>query len=188
MNFIGLHGHPGVGKSSVALYISDEYDYQEYAFAAPLKQAASRIFGINMDHFSNQDLKNVKDPFWNKTPRELAQLLGTEACRKVFGDDIWIRAFEKKLTAGTVGKRIVFCDVRFPNEMAYILENKGHIIHLTRPGFDGNIGVPGHASEQECISNFMPHYRRSIHHVENDSDLDFLYDQIDSILSEIKNG
>lgn len=69
--------------------------------------------------------------------------------------------------------------MRFQNEYDFIIANNGIVIHLTRPGFSGNVGISNHASESG-IANF--HTPEATFHVENNSTLPELYAKIDAIV------
>lgn len=158
---IGIHGHAGVGKDTLAAALYDEC-YEEGSgvsiphFAEYIKWIAGAVFGIDPD---SRETKEIKDEFWNKSPREIQQLIGTECFRKVFGDDFWLKVMERRMQEEELlaGERCIFIipDVRFQNEADWIIESGGVIIHLTRPGFTGNVGVPNHASEAGIdLSNY----------------------------------
>ena len=81
---IGLTGYKGVGKDTVADYLCAKYGFIRLSFAKPLKDALAIIFGFT-DEQLNGSLKEVKDPYWQITPREAAQFVGTELFRIHFG-------------------------------------------------------------------------------------------------------
>lgn len=46
MEFVGLAGKARIGKDTVAQYLQSHYQFETYAFADPVKQAASAMFGV----------------------------------------------------------------------------------------------------------------------------------------------
>lgn len=149
-NLVGLCGNAGVGKDTFALPFHYR-GFKQYAFAGPVKRCAAAAFGISEDYFHERDLKEEPHPYWKKSPREIAQLIGTELFRKQFGNDFWIRRMELQLILDFDSQedvKAVISDVRFQNEAQWILDSGGILVHLTRPGYTGNVGVPGHTSEQ----------------------------------------
>ncbi len=63
--------------------------------------------------------------------RELLQRCGTEAGRKVLGEDVWVNA----VFAGWDGfTPTVITDVRFPNEARAVKERGGVVLRVERPG------------------------------------------------------
>ena len=80
---IGICGHAGSGKDTVADYIRHAHDNTwKLAFAKPLKEAAAILFGIPLDAFTETDWKEVPDAYWDLTPRAAAQFFGTEMVRE----------------------------------------------------------------------------------------------------------
>jgi hypothetical protein len=166
VSLIGICGHAGAGKDTVAEFLISTYqDHYRYAFADPLKEAAAMAFGIPVDWFNSQRLKEIPHPNWDISPRKIAQFLGTEMFRSQIpkllpdvGDDFWVKRLCLRINNQylpedegplTEGDMVVIPDVRFQNEYDWVIANNGIIFHLTRPGADGNIGIPGHASESK---------------------------------------
>lgn len=74
-----------------------------------------------------------------KSVRELLQRTGTDAGRKVLGENVWVDAVMNNLPAGDV----VVTDVRFPNE-ANAVKDSGLLVRIERDGVEP---VNGHVSE-----------------------------------------
>ena len=157
MHLIGLAGKARSGKDTAARYIVKKHGYARVAFADPVKEAAAGMFGISINYFYDDDLKEEPHPFWGISPREMVQKVGTECARQVFGDDIWIRraqlelqriaqyneyAQQDKYVKAIPG--VVMSDVRYENEAAWIRDSGGIIIHIQR---DAVSKVRGHSSE-----------------------------------------
>ena len=96
---IGLTGHAGVGKDTVRSYLHKKYpNTWGLAFADSLKEAAAQLFGIPLDHFYDSQVKEVTNPYWNVSPRQIAQFFGTEMVRdhlhkllpEMAAGDFWI--------------------------------------------------------------------------------------------------
>jgi hypothetical protein len=169
---VGIVGHAGVGKDTAAIYLNSRYQnvYGE-AFAGPLKKACAEMFGIDLVDFHDRAAKELTSPFWGISPRKIAQFVGTDLVRfhmaELLGlqaaDNFWIRRLEGRLTGelvtpdneGEYDETDIVCitDVRFQNEYDWILENGGKILHIIRPGCDGNVGIPGHYSERGITFN-----------------------------------
>lgn len=92
------------------------------------------------------DLVGETDAKINPEVRALQQRVGTDAGRKVLGEDVWVDAALADLPA----KDVVFTDVRFPNEAAAIQDAGGYIIRVNRPGYGP---VNDHPSET-ALDNF----------------------------------
>lgn len=153
MKLVGIHGHAGVGKNTFA----EEFHYAgffEYSFASPIKQACVEIFGLSALDFIDRDRKEAVIDYWNYSPRQLAQYVGAEMFRQHFGPNIWIKSLQARIVRDLgvrkeENRKVVITDVRFQNEANWIRESGGIIVHLTRPGFEGNVGIPGHESEKQ---------------------------------------
>jgi hypothetical protein len=182
-HLIGITGNAGTGKDTVGSMLAAKHQFYRAAFAQSLRMAAVDIFQLHPSVFDDRVLKESKDSYWNLSPREMLQLLGTEAGRKVFGPDVWIKSLARSLNTSTKS-RYVITDVRFKNEIEWILDNNGHIIHLTRDGCDGNVGIPSHASEQKLDLSIYPKGR--IFYVDNNNSLIDLAESVDSIFSFIR--
>jgi len=157
---VGICGFAGCGKNTFAEEFHF-FGYKEYAFAAPVKAVCEAAFGVCPLHFTDRDLKEEVHPFWNISPREMAQKVGTELFREHFGQDFWLRRMELQFILDFDSKeevKAVITDVRFQNEAQWILDNGGVLVHLTRPGYTGNVGIQGHASERGINWNDL-HYQ-----------------------------
>jgi hypothetical protein len=194
---IGIHGHAGVGKDTLAQYFhKTRPDTWWLAFAEPLREAASKMFGIPMDVFTSPVFKNDPNVYWGVSPREILQFVGTELIRNHIEDlwrgaapglgaNFWITRMygiligELDSLPYTDEDTVVISDVRFQNEYDWIIANKGIIIHLTRPGHEGKVGIPGHQSEAG-INITTP---ERTFHLENNSTLDDLYAKADVIVN-----
>ncbi|QDJ96400.1 deoxynucleoside monophosphate kinase [Xanthomonas phage Xoo-sp13] len=149
---IGINGLAGAGKDTVAnmVRLSLQKDHglkvECFAFADNLKRAASVIFNVPLESFYDRKLKEENISYWNMSPRQMAQQLGTEACRKGIRDDIWIKSLQSTIL--TSGVDIAFVtDVRFDNEALFVKHQNGVVIRVVREG-QAKIITSDHASEQ----------------------------------------
>ena len=137
---IGLVGFIGSGKGTVG-DIFESHGYIKDSFAKPLKDACSMMFGwprelLEGDTEVSRKWREEPDTFWSEkfdysfTPRYALQLMGTEAGRNVFHQDIWVMSLLNRAK----GKDVVVTDVRFKNEIEYIQNNGGRIVRVKRGG------------------------------------------------------
>jgi hypothetical protein len=192
LQLIGITGHAGSGKDTVASYIQKKYKntYIEH-FADPLKKACATAFGIPENWFYDRELKEQETP-WAVSPRKIAQFVGTEMFRTIVADlyedhtySHWIRLLEMRLTGVScppegegdyyAGDTIIISDVRFQDEADWIRQNRGIILRITRQGFEGSVGIQGHASE---IS-----YASEDYLICNDNSKEILYATVDEFIN-----
>lgn len=191
---IGIHGHAGSGKDTVADYIRfTRENTWKIPFARALKEACVRLFGMPLESFHELELKEAVHPYWNISPRQAAQFFGTEMVRETLprllptiGSNFWIHRLAMTLNGLDESMPydsddvVVIPDVRFQNEYDWIIANGGIIIHLTRPGADGIVGIPSHASEagilHTCPERTYP--------LSNQGSLDDLHAKVEDILTE----
>ena len=143
---IGLCGYAQSGKDTAAAHLVESLGWARVAFADPLREM---LYALNpaLDEWTNVQslVDKVGWEFAKKDPevRRLLQALGTEAGRKVLGDEIWVDVAAKKIRK-MLPANVVLTDVRFENEAQMILGMYGQIIRVERPGVGA---VNGHVSE-----------------------------------------
>lgn len=175
---LGVMGHAGSGKDTVADYLVAKHNYAKVALADPLKRICKEVFDFTDEQlWGPSEERNKPDSrYKGLTPRKALQLLGTEWGRAVY-EDVWIdkglrtakSILEGRLVySATRGLRVggdwdperyksgvVIPDTRFQNEVDKVRAADGKVIKIIRPQFDGSqamavgIGVTGHASETE---------------------------------------
>jgi hypothetical protein len=135
---IGLVGFIGSGKGTVGDILEQKGCVKD-SFAKPLKDACSVIFGwpremLEGDTEVSRKWREEPDVYWSEkfgksfSPRLALQLMGTEAGRNVFHEDIWVISLLNR----SKGKDVVVTDVRFQNEIKYIQDNGGIVIRVKR--------------------------------------------------------
>lgn len=175
---IGMTGYAKHGKDASGAVLVEEFGYTRYAFADTLKEMAlvldPYIDALLQDPAAgvfNRLSRVVEERGWESAKesqevRRFLQVLGTDACRKFLGDDVWVKALEKKLIADeqlhpdepwiSLGCDTVITDVRFPNECGWVGIMGGVMIRVVRLNADGSIYDNGigadHPSEQHIAS------------------------------------
>lgn len=178
---IGLTGHKGAGKDSVATILREEYGYVRRAFADALRnELAETIYGNGGDersfalregflcHIEKHKYDDPGSPTgW---PRMLMQAWGTMR-RGLFGQDYWIGKVP-------LCENVVISDVRFPNEATAIKAAGGVLWRVDRPGYSGD----GHVSEQSLYALPVDWS------ISNHRGLDSLADQIRATMERMTVG
>jgi hypothetical protein len=142
---IGLSGYAQSGKDTVAEMLCLNYGFKRISFALPMRDA---IYTLNPIVFNlNSRVSDLVDEFgWdvakaNPEVRRLLQVFGTEVGRGIFGENFWVdQAFKR----AEEYERVVFSDVRFPNEAQAIVDKGGQVWRVQR---EGHKPVNLHASE-----------------------------------------
>lgn len=138
---IGLSGYAQSGKDTFARFLPG---YERAAFADALREMLYNLNPLTWveaggtcgPRYDNETVQTIVDRAgweWAKAHsgiRELLQRLGTEAGRKVLGDNIWVDTLLNRIH---LGKDWVVTDCRFPNEAQAIKECKGIVVRIVRP-------------------------------------------------------
>ena len=161
---IGVNGIAGAGKDTISnmVIISLQNDHglkaKAFAFADSLKKAASIIFNVPLELFHDRVKKEEVIPYWGMSPRQMAQLLGTEACRKGIRDDIWIKSLVSNVISADVDVAFI-TDVRFDNEAEFVKSDGKHgvVVNIRRDN-QAVIKDSGHASEAGIEPELIDHH------------------------------
>lgn len=150
---IGLYSPAaGSGKTTLALGLRG-HGYVRARFADPLKAMLAALLihqGIRPDDVTRMvdgDLKECPHhALAGRTPRHAMRHLGTAWGRDCMHPDIWVNAAMMAAAERIdAGRRVVFDDMRFPNEAQAIKRSGGMLIRITRVGVAPQAGE--HASE-----------------------------------------
>lgn len=144
MRLIGLTGKAGAGKDTVAGELAT-HAFLRYAFADPLKEMINVLLGHLgepspsgtggelRDRWSDREWKEKPLVDIGKSPRQLAQTLGTEWGRNLVHHELWLILADKAITATRRCREVgglVITDVRFENEARFIRSRGGEIWHV----------------------------------------------------------
>lgn len=141
---IGFNGKKGSGKDTAAKAFPGAVTL---AFAEPLKEAAIHLFGLSREQVYDETLKEVVDPRYDKTPRQLLQWLGCDIMRDQFDEDHWLHLMRERMTKHLSDHDdVIITDVRFDNECELVREHGGVVMRILReqPGKSED----SHASEK----------------------------------------
>lgn len=150
---IGLTGAAGAGKDTVASWLEHEWAFERMAFAEPLLLMLHQLFayaGVDGAWAVERALKE-KPTTLGYSYRHLVQTLGTEWGREQIAPDFWVRVAAQRIdsTPLLAASHIVFSDVRFPNEAAWIKSRGGYLARVWRQ-IDHLPAVRPHQSEQHA--------------------------------------
>jgi len=181
---IAITGYKRSGKNTVSDYLKSKYGFTEYAFAKPIKEVASLIFGWSMDHIENS--KELVDERYGISPRQFLQWFGTEgmqyilpdfypAMKEKVGRGIWVKIFEE-LYRCNPNTDYAISDFRFPHEEKALKDLGAYTIKVINPRINN---VDTHESEKH-IDVFKCDY-----FIYNTDTFENLYSQVDEIITNI---
>ena len=130
---IGIHGKPRAGKDTIANHLVSKYGFLRYGAGDPVKRATAAMFDIDVQNLYDDKLKDSMNDFWNMPYRVMAQKVGKESSRDVFGEDFWLRHVEKRLKSlpdDVPG--LVMADIRYPNEAVWVRQRGGLVLFVER--------------------------------------------------------
>lgn len=152
---LAITGEMGSGKTSIAKYLVEKYNFKKFSFADDVKLYATEIFDININI-------NVKD-------RKLLQQFATKM--KEIDENIWIKRLDNKIK--DIYDNIIIDDLRYPNEELYLKSNGFKILKL-----DIDTELQNNRLKNTYINNFDMHIECKKHDSEmytNFFDHDFYY-------------
>jgi hypothetical protein len=178
---IGLSGWARSGKDTVADHMVAEHGFTKMSFASPIREALYALNPrITVNGVVNTALKTGVDVYgWEELKkcgpeiRELLQRFGTEVAREQWSEDFWVDAAIKRIPDGS---KVVFADVRYPNEADAIRELGGEVWRVER--FDSG-PVNSHASESALDEYKFDHLIR------NYNGLESLHSTVTTILTDL---
>ena len=177
---LGISGWARSGKDSVAEYLIENNGYGKASFAQAIKDALiilnpvidvheTRVaLSSSLGHLDWDYLKSASTEI-----RPLLQRFGTEVGREMFGDDFWVDYAIKHVPDGS---KVVFSDVRYPNEADAIRKLGGQIWRVEREGYGP---ANDHASEH-ALNGYNFDQR-----IYNDKDLESLWDKVGVLCREL---
>jgi hypothetical protein len=173
---IGLSGYAQSGKDTVAELLCLNYGFKRISFALPMRDA---VYTLNPFLESGNRVADLVDEYgWdvakgNAEVRRLLQVFGTDVGRELFGETFWIdQAFKRAAEY----QRVVFSDVRFPNEAKAIQNKGGDVWRINR---HNHAPVNHHISEHAMDNHLFKHV------IYNDGTLDELSDEVFMLAKEL---
>lgn len=148
---IGLTGPAGCGKDTVGYLLLKHGDFRRYALASPIKRGIEAMFGFGPGIWEDRLAKEAPLPWLGKSPRQLAQTLGTEWGREHVDRELWVKLMLRTWdeVRQALSPRMVVTDVRFDNEAQAIKNAGGTVWRVERPGV---AAVAAHVSEKGVSS------------------------------------
>lgn len=183
----GTTGFKRSGKDTTGDHMQDEHGYISLSLAGNLKKACGAVFTFS-DAQLYGDQKEVIDPRWKHTPREILQKVGTELFRERLAElcdhidnDIWIKSLEIKMMDmyrqdPVNNNKFIITDVRFDNEAEFIKRLGGVMIRVNRFDYTDEEVSKMHKSERSIPLMDVDY------DIDNRGTLDDLYRKVDEII------
>lgn len=172
---VGLSGKARAGKDTAARIMVEKYGFTQLSFAAPLKDMAASVTGVDRVVFDHPELKEKPlKILGDRTPRQVLEIFGI-AGRDIH-PDFWVdKAFKQIGDSG----RYVFSDMRFSNEASAVLKHAGWTVRIERDATDNDALQSKHVSNL-ALDNVSFDFR-----VKNNGSLTDFEEQIKSVLWNI---
>lgn len=148
---IGITGKARSGKDTAARFFC-QAGFRQTAFAEPVKQITAILCHEPLENFHDDVLKEQDTELLAMARRKAMQLVGSEAVKPLFGDDIWTRHLIHRLNSGVYGDKVVVSDIRYDYEAQALLERGGYIIGMRRRG----AGLTGDAAQHSSEAGVNP--------------------------------
>ena len=158
------------------------------SYAAPMKRIAATLFDITLeqlDNYKNYPLEYVIDitqlsefkvpvDIHNTNFRRFLQLLGNDAIKPIFGDNVWAKLAKANIDKSTADI-IIIPDCRFTVELNEVGGKTVRIVNNSLPP------PMNHPSELELL-NYVTHYSL------NNTDHRLTSEDIETLAQRILNG
>lgn len=168
---LAITGEMASGKTSIAKYLVEKYNFTKFSFADDVKLYATQIFDINM---------KIKD-------RKLLQQFATKM--KEIDENIWIKRLDNKIK--DISDNIIIDDLRYQNEELYLKSKGFKILKL-----DIDTELQNNRLKNTYINDFDMHIKCKNHDSElytkkiyydfyyliNKNTEEFIYEFIDNLI------
>lgn len=159
LTIVGIVGRKRSGKDTfVKEYVKTvDGKCEQYNFSRPVYAMLTELLDVDelppYDPETGEWDKEVVIEPYGVTLRHMLQTLGTDWGRVQIHEDIWIhkarRWFEQVQKDKDV-EHVIFTDIRFPNEAAFVRGLGGVLVEVVR---SSKAGKDKHSSENQHISN-----------------------------------
>lgn len=128
---IGLTGPAGCGKDTIAERLFAVHGFVPTAVADPLRSAASDLYGVDHEDFTDPVRLGTVNGYWGMTPRQMMSRL-----RLQVGSEFLVRRWALTYNEIRDVANCVVSDVEDDVAAEIIRDCGGVIIHVSRPGCD----------------------------------------------------
>ena len=178
---VALTGKARAGKDTAGRHLVERFGYTRVAFADGVREVAlaidpfvPRAVGLPIRLSAVVEAHGWEAAKDSAEVRRLLQVIGTDAGRRHFGEDCWVKlALLKTLD---VAGPIVYTDCRFPNEADAVRKAGGVVVRIERPGAGFDTAHGQHVSETALDDYAFDH------RIVNDGPVEAMYRSLDFIV------
>lgn len=185
--YIGLVGRARSGKDTVALHLVNQVGYTRVAFADRMRDAVEALnptIRLDIDglQWTCSLAEGLKMYGWeglkkySPDVRGYLQRMGTEVGRDMFGENFWV---EQALRVAGAHNKVVFSDVRYPNEAERIRKEGGILWRIERAGTD---------MSDEHTSESLIETIKVDHVIKNSGTIDELFIKVDKLIRKFDDN
>lgn len=197
-----LTGKKFSGKTTVANYIKEKYNFKEYTFAEPLKEICRQVFHLSDSQLHDQEQKETIDNRWGITPRQMFQNMGDlmrEQMPNYFNiptePKIFTQILENKLKG--IDQNIIISDGRLPDEIKWFRSLEYPNPNISNKEFN-NTQTTGEKFnvvikiKRDGLKSYDTHITERYEYdcdivLQNNGTIQELYKSIDEIMKKIQN-
>lgn len=185
MYVIGIGGFKRSGKDTFGRLLHEAAALRgintvRTAFADPVRVAAAAAYGFGTDtfRFISSKTKDVVDPQWGITPRQMMINTGEAMCAS--DPDHWVKVWRSSYASVPADTLVIVTDVRKIAEASEVITRGGTLALIQRPG------VVWDGTSSEWLAH---HYAASPHFfdyvVKNDGDVASLRRHADRVVRRV---
>ena len=181
---VGFHGAIGAGKDTFANIIHRKLLQEGHfavvrRFADPLKEVVATFLNVSRQTLEDRNFKETPlEYFHNFTPRDL-MIKFSDSMKSFLSDDVFVNCMARFYDQEVFENVILIPDVRYINELRWIENQQGIVIHIDRED-NPFIKPSDHSSENELVD--YPFVIKA----QNDCPLEDLPESMDVLLHAIR--
>lgn len=167
---IAFSGPKTCGKDTLATALTmantssegDSYRYfRRTPFAEGVKRICQQTFGWSMLDMDNAEWKETKLATWPYIEPRWAMMDIANFMRDKYGEDVWVHALRERIEyceRSTPYGAYVITDLRFPNEVEWVLENGGAIFYVNRDVAELALAEAKQLGDPKALNPSEAHY------------------------------
>jgi hypothetical protein len=159
---IAIAGKARVGKDTIGRYIAQQYGFEHYYFAKPLKDMVGALGFPASEHQTTEEKERII-PGIGRSVRYLWQTLGTEWGRQMVHPDLWLllaarrwEQVQRRADVDPIGAQgLVITDCRFENEAQWARAAGGVVVHVQGKGELAGMSAEARSHASEAGVSFV---------------------------------